>query len=382
MRVAMIGSRGIGSNYGGIERVLDELCPRLADLGHSIDVYGRKGVRSEERQGIRAVCMPACGGKHLENITRSVAALALSMRKYDIIHFHAIGPGILALLTKPLRQKSVVTIHGLDYQRDKWGAIARLCLGAEHALVAGADRISVVAEGLRRYFVEKYDIATDFIPNGRPRKQLVPGGALLETNHLTAGRYFLFASRLTPEKGCHDLIEAFNRLDYGIDMKLVVAGGTGAPGYLDALRAQASSDRVVFVGHREGPELAEFFSNAYAFILPSYIEGMSMALLEAIGYGLPALVSDIPENRAVVRRRRSLFRASQRRQPARHPRPSDREPGRGGENGASTCDQSASRLGRRRAAVRPIVSLGGRRPWIALTHPTAGEGAPVSGRRC
>jgi glycosyltransferase involved in cell wall biosynthesis len=301
MRIAMIGSRGLGSSYGGIERVLDEICPRLADLGHSVDVFGGTYGQVDERNGVRAIGIPSFGGKHLENISRSAAALARAIWKYDIIHFHAIGPGILSLLTKRLRQNCVVTIHGLDYQRDKWGTFARHCLAAaERVVVGNADRISVVAEGLRRYFVERYDIATDFIPNGKPREQKVPAGLLLRDHGLAERRYILFASRLTPEKGCHDLIEAFNRLDDTRDMRLVIAGGTAAPEYLESLRAQATDERIVFVGHRTGVELAELYSNAYAFILPSYIEGMSMALLEAIGYGLPTLVSNIPENRAVV----------------------------------------------------------------------------------
>jgi glycosyltransferase involved in cell wall biosynthesis len=135
---------------------------------------------------------------------------------------------------------------------------------------------------------------------------------LLAKFGLSPNRYVFFASRLTPEKGCHDLIKAFNTLD--TDMKLVIAGerrkvnnsrdlsarGEGSAEYIDSLRSQANPERVVFVGHRTGDELAELFSNAYLFVLPSYLEGMSMALLEAMSYGVPALVSNIPENSAVV----------------------------------------------------------------------------------
>jgi glycosyltransferase involved in cell wall biosynthesis len=295
----MIGSRGVGSNYGGIEHVLDELCPRLGALGHEIDVYSQADVAFQDRDGVRAIRVPAIGGKHFETISRSALSLCRAMRRYELIHFHAVGPGVLTLLTKLFRQRSLVTIHGLDQKREKWGAAARLCLSfAERTLVANGDQITVVSESLRRYFVERYDIAATFIPNGMPHKQRVPPGALLAQYRLDARRYILFASRLTPEKGCHDLIDAFNQLDG--DMKLVIAGDAGAPDYIAALRTPADPTKTIFVGHRTGCELAELFSNAYAFVLPSYVEGMSMALLEALAFKLPVLVSDIPENRAVV----------------------------------------------------------------------------------
>jgi glycosyltransferase involved in cell wall biosynthesis len=299
MRIAMIGSRGIGSNYGGIERVLDQLCPRLTGLGHEIDVYSQTNVSFQDCDGVRAIPIMAISGKHFETISRSALSLSHAMGRYDLIHFHAVGPGILTFLTKLIGQKSIVTIHGLDQKRDKWGAIARCCLSlAERTLVANADQVTVVSESLRRYFIERYDSAVAFIPNGMPQKQKVPLGAQLARCGLNSRRYFLFASRLTPEKGCHDLIDAFNKLD--TDMKLVIAGGSGTEEYIRALRAQADPTKVIFVGHRTATDLDELFSNAYAFVLPSYVEGMSMALLEALAFKIPVVVSDIPENRFVV----------------------------------------------------------------------------------
>jgi len=295
----MIGSRGIGSHYGGIERVLDELCPRLVEFGHEIEVFADRDVKCEDRRGIRVIPVTAFGGKHFETLSRSIFSLWQAIGRCDVIHFHAVGPGILSSVTRLFGQRSFVTIHGLDYKRDKWGFLARSCLSlSERVLVANADQISVVAENLRRYFIERYDLATSFIPNGIPQKHVVPPGHLLSEYGLEAGRYILFASRLTPEKGCSDLIAAFNQID--TNMKLVIAGTATDPSYFDALQRQADSAKIVFIGHRVGDELAEFFSNAYTFVLPSYIEGMSMALLEAIAYKIPPLVTEIPENRAVV----------------------------------------------------------------------------------
>ena len=295
----MIGSRGLGSHYGGVERMLDALCPELAALGHQVDVYGRETGFAATTQGVRAVAIGGLPGKHGENLSRSAHALCRAIGRYDIVHFHAIGPGIFSIATRLARQKSLVTIHGLDHQRAKWGGFAKHCLRlAERTLIGNADGIVVVSENLRHYFESMYGIATAFVPNGMPRGGRVPPGPVLAAHGVAPGRYLLFASRLTPEKACHELIDAFNGLD--TDMRLVVAGASGTNAYLASLRAAADPRRICFVGHRSGDELAELFSNAYAFILPSHLEGMSMALLEAMSFGLPALVSDIEENRAVV----------------------------------------------------------------------------------
>jgi len=299
MRIAMIGSRGAGSNYGGIERMLEELCPRLAALGHCVDVFSRVGVVSDDGNGLRAIPVASFGGKHFENLTRSAIATGRTIGRYDVLHFHAVGPGILSVAARVWRQSSVVTIHGLDHKREKWGPLAKLSLRlAEHALTLSADQVTVVSKPLGRYFRERHDIPVRFIPNGMPEKVTVPPGDVLRRYGLEADGYYLFGSRLTPEKGCHDLIAAFNRLETG--RKLAIAGGVGATDYIDALKRQADPAKVVFLGHRSADDMAELFSNAHLFVLPSYIEGMSMALLEALAFGTPALVSDIEENLTVV----------------------------------------------------------------------------------
>jgi glycosyltransferase involved in cell wall biosynthesis len=299
MRIAMIGSRGIGSNYGGIERVLDYLCPELALLGHQIDVFSRLDVPDTPASGIGVIRIPSVGGKRFENLSRSMISVAKALGRYDVVHLHAIGPGVLSLATRLTGQPSVVTVHGLDHRRDKWSPIARQCLmQAERTLVRHAGAISVVSEDLRRYFRARHDLSTTLIPNTVSPPTRQPAGTLLKGLGLTPGRYLLFASRLTPEKGCHDLVRAFNGLE--TDIRLAVVGRCGERGYLEGLQAEADPRKVVFCGHRQGAELQELFTHASLFALPSYVEGMSMALLEALSYGIPSLISDIPENRAVV----------------------------------------------------------------------------------
>jgi len=299
MRIAHIGTRGLGSNYGGIERCVDAICPILAAMGHEVDVFGRSDIRFENRDGLRHVPIPGFRSKHFENLTRSAIATLLAVKRYDIVHFHAIGPGALSLFTALFGQRSVVTIHGLDHRRAKWGRLARILLRAgERTLITCADQITVVSSTLADHYQKEYGIRTIHTPNGLPSVRSLKPGAFLRTLGLKGGDYILFASRLTPEKGCHDLIEAFKRIR--TTRKLVIAGDGTAPDYVRSLHRGGQQDNIVFVGHRSGNELAELFSNAYLFVLPSYLEGMSQALLESISYRIPALVSDIEENLEII----------------------------------------------------------------------------------
>lgn len=297
MRVAQIGSRGLGSNYSGIETALDQLVPRLPALGWNVDVYGRRDVRATESAGVRSIPMTSFGGKHFENLSRSGLSTLRSFREgYDVTHFHAIGPGILSVSAAITRRKSVVSIHGLDYRRAKWGKVAKFALTtAERTLVRCADEIIVCSEGLATYFSETYGRQVVFIPYGFTPKDKVQPSDLVNS---FGTRYILFASRLTQEKGCHELIEAFQRVT--TDAKLVMAGSGTSEHYVSELRSMADPKRVIFVGHRTGAELAELYSNAFLHILPSHIEGMSNSLLESLAFKTPSLVSDIEENRVVI----------------------------------------------------------------------------------
>jgi glycosyltransferase involved in cell wall biosynthesis len=307
MRIAMIGTRGVGSNYGGIERCLDELCPRLVAMGHQVDVYSEALTQGPLPEGLRSISLPSVGGKHFANLSCSALATLRAVGHYDVIHFHATGPGILSFIARLTGQPSVATIHALDQQREKWGVLARHALSlAEKTVMLFANEVTVVSETLRRYMRERYDKLAYCVPNGLATKAAEPAGALLERHGLEPRGYLFFASRLTPEKGCHDLIKAFNRTRS--PLKLAIAGAPGsAQEYYEQLQSLADPSRTVFLGLLQGDELAQAFSNAHTFVLPSYIEGMSIALLEAIAYRLPLIVSDIPENFAVVGEVPGLF---------------------------------------------------------------------------
>jgi len=304
MKIAMIGSRGIPVTYSGIETHLEELCPRLVKKGHQLVVYCKANMDFQERsyKGVQLKRLPALHTKHLETLSRTLLAVFLELiSQNDIVHFHALGPSVFALLPRMFRKRIVVTSHGLDWQRAKWGKFARTCLKVgEWTSVHFSNATICVSRVLQDYYRQKHGIHPWYIPNGVTISSSLPpkniGAFGLEPKN-----YILFLSRLVPEKGCHYLIQAFNELD--TTMKLVVAGGPGhTEEYVCQLKNLASAnERIVFTGFVSGKTLKELFSHAYLYVLPSEMEGLPISLLEALSYGLCVVTSDIPENYEVVK---------------------------------------------------------------------------------
>lgn len=316
IRVAMIGQKGFPPIHGGIEKHVAELATRLGTQGFEIDIYSRphysQASGPTEFPGVNVRRLPSLATKHLDAISHTLLATGqLLFRDVDIIHYHALGPGLLAGLPRLLgKARTVVTVHGLDWQRDKWGYLARQVLRAgETASVVFPDRTIVVSRALREHFLKKHRRATTYIPNGIVPPVLRPRELLAE--HGINGPFVLFVGRLVPEKGCHLLLEAWSRLPAVIrqKMQLVIAGDAGfTPDYVEKLRKAAPSG-VKFLGYVHGPVLDELFTNAELMVLPSTLEGLSITLLEGMSYGLCCLVSDIPPNVEAAGGHARLFRS-------------------------------------------------------------------------
>lgn len=319
----MIGHKRVPSREGGVEIVVWELATRLRDMGYEVDCYNRSGYHMTAksydripgrpgvyRDGIRILTIPTVqNGKFNAIIYSFFAANRALFGHYDVIHFHAEGPCLMIWLPKLFRKRCIVTIHGLDWQRAKWGNFAsRMLKTGERFAAKYADEVIVLSRSVQEYFEETYGRKTHFIPNGITRPEKVPAGETLRKFGLEPGRYFMTLSRLVPEKGLHYAIEAFRGID--TDFRLAIVGGTSnAVEYDEQLGTMAAEDpRVVLTGMQQGPEVAELLSNAYAFILPSDVEGMSISLLEAMSFGCCCLVSDIRENAEVVEDRALTFR--------------------------------------------------------------------------
>jgi glycosyltransferase involved in cell wall biosynthesis len=306
LRIAMIGQRGVPATYGGVERHVEELGRRLAERGHHVVVYVRPGysdVKRDSFDGMRLVETPTIPSKHLDAMLSSAAATLKVLREpVDIVHYHAIGPGGFSFLPRFFTRKQIVqTIHGLDADRDKWGAAAGLYLrGATWMSARVPHKRIVVSRALQRYYQLTYDSESTYIPNGVTAPEIRPPGLCLESLGLDPGKYLLFVGRLVPEKRPELLIEAFRGMD--TEMKLVVVGGSSfSDSYVEMLHELAANDdRVVLPGYMFGSELGEIYTNAAAFVTPSALEGLPLTLLEAIGAGLPIVASDIPPHLEVL----------------------------------------------------------------------------------
>jgi glycosyltransferase involved in cell wall biosynthesis len=303
IRVAMVGQKGYPPVHGGIEKHVAELAARLPKLGCDVDIYSRPHYSSArgpaDLDGVHVHRLPSIPTKHLDAMSHTVAATGHALfHGADIVHYHALGPGLMSWVPRWFgRQNTVVTVHGLDWQRDKWGAFARRVLRwGEAGSVGLPDRTIVVSRALREHYLEQHKKVTTYIPNGivtpvyREPRLLTEQGITKE--------FVLFVGRLVPEKGCHLLLEAWGKLPSVLRERfdLVIAGDAGfTPGYVDGLKADAP-DGVRFLGYVHGAILEELYTNTALVVLPSTLEGLSITLLEGMSYARCCLVSDIPPN--------------------------------------------------------------------------------------
>lgn len=312
MKIAMIGHKRIPSREGGVEQVVETLAVRMAKAGHEVSVYNRKGHhvagkendagRTKLYQGVHIITVPTVEKKSLNAILYAFfATIHALFCHYDVIHFHAEGPCAFLWLPKLFGIRTVATIHGLDWQRSKWGGFAtRFLKYAEKVAVRHSDEIIVLSPETGQYFQKVYNRKTTYIPNGVEKAVVREPEIIKEKYGLSGGDYLLFLARIVPEKGLHYLIEAYRKA--GCPQKLVIAGGSShTDAYFEEIQAAcAGNPDIIMTGFVQGRELEELFSNCYVYILPSDIEGMPISLLEAMSYGAQCLVSDIPENTGVT----------------------------------------------------------------------------------
>ena len=320
LAISMFGQKRL-SREGGIEIVVKELCTRMAQDGHKITCYNRSGhhvsgaeyddIDNTNYEGIRQKCVPTIEKKGLAAVSASAfAALYSAFGKYDVVHIHAEGPAFFSWLPKMFGKRVVVTIHGVDWQREKWqsGFGSKFIRQGEKNAVKYADEIIVLSKGVQDYFKETYGRETHFIPNGVNRPQIRKANLITEKFGLKKDSYILFLGRLVPEKGIRYLVEAFKNVK--TDKKLVIAGGSSdTDPFMEELKGLAKDDeRILFTGFVQGAMLDELYSNAYIYTLPSDLEGMPLSLLEAMSYGNCCLVSDIPECAEVVEDKALIFK--------------------------------------------------------------------------
>ncbi len=318
MEIAVIGAKGLPPKQGGIEHYCAEVYPRMVEIGHSVDLYARSsylGMSSFEKhifEGVQVISLPCPGSRGFDALLSSaLGAVVANSTPYDIVHFHALGPSLFTWLPRiASKAKVIVTCQGLDWQRDKWGKFSsRLIHLGEHAAVRYAHKIIVVSKELQSYFQETYSRETIYIPNG-------PAGYAASDPHFTygtsldleQGKYIVYLGRLVPEKCPELLIQAFQKLQPQ-GWKLVLVGGhSDTPSYTAALTEIADGNpNITFTGELRGSRLAEIVRGAGLFVLPSNLEGLPLAMLEAMNEGIPVVASDIPPHHQLVSGSRGLL---------------------------------------------------------------------------
>lgn len=316
MRVFVIGTRGFPGVQGGVEKYCEELFPRIAKYGVDVTVFTRtpylKKPYRKEWRGVKFINLWCPRQKYLEAIVHTLFGVTIAALKApEILHFNAIGPSILIPFAKKTGLKVVMTHHGPDYERAKWGSFAKsiLKLGEKWGCKY-ADEIISVSLRIKELIKNKYNREAHFIPNGVTIPSRRKESYYIRSIGLEPKKYVLAVARFVPEKGLDCLISAFSRLRQN-DWKLVIAGDADhETPYSRKLKALAKrAKRVVLTGFVKGEPLEELYSHAGLFVLPSFYEGLPIALLEALSYGLSVIASDIPANKELGLHESRYFKA-------------------------------------------------------------------------
>lgn len=319
MKIAIIGHKRIPSNEGGIEKGVEQHAIRMVQRGHKVVAYNRGGhnvfgkqhdkKKLKEYKGIKIVTIPTTSGKTCVPIYSLLATVHCIFHRPDVISFRASGPCAMIPLAKLFGIKCVASLHGIDSQRDKWGGFATKYLRFGEKMAAQkADVCLVLSKNMKDYIKKTYNRESVLFANGVDKPELKEPKIINEKFNLSKDSYLLSLGRIVPEKGLHYLIKAYKKCN--TDKELVIAGGAEANSeYYNQLVEMAKDDkRIKFIGFVQGETIAELYSNAYAFMLPSNLEGMANALLEAMSYGNCCLVSDIPENTEVIEDKAIIFK--------------------------------------------------------------------------
>lgn len=318
MKIAVIGAKGLPPKQGGIEHYCAEVYPRMVNQGHSVDLFARSSYTESswlsryDFEGVQVISLP---GLHMRGvdalITSGLGAIAATAKKYDIVHFHALGPSLFTCMPRiSPSTKVVVTCQGLDWQRAKWDSFSsRLIQMGEKAAVRFANELIVVSEALQNYFWETYKRRTVYIPNAPASyAESDPDFGYGTQLGLNQKRYILFLGRLVPEKRPDLLVEAFNTLKPS-GWKLVLAGGVSdTKSFTSQLLANvAKNPDIVFAGELRGSRLWEIVRGSGLFVLPSDLEGLPLAMLEAMQEGIPVLASNIPPHQQLINGGRGIL---------------------------------------------------------------------------
>ncbi|MDR1859396.1 MAG: glycosyltransferase family 4 protein [Bacteroidales bacterium] len=315
MKIAVTGTRGIPNILGGVETHCEELFPRIAAKGFDVTVIRRTSyVQDEltEYKGVKLLDISTPKKKSFEAIVHTLRAVwAAKFRlKADVVHIHAIGPALVTPFARLLGLKVIFTHHGHDYDRDKWGKAAKMMLKlGERMGCRFANEVIVISEAINAKIKELYNRNdAHLIYNGVPQPNFIQSTEYLKELGVEPKKHIFAMGRFVPEKNFHHLISAFSSLNQP-EYKLVLAGDSDFEDeYSRELKKLAKDNGVVLTGFIKGEKLHALLTHARVFVLPSSHEGLPIALLEAMSYGLPVIASDIIPNLSVDLPQKCYFR--------------------------------------------------------------------------
>jgi len=302
MRIAYIGQKGIPMIQGGVEAHVENLAINMAKLGHEVFVYTRSYYTDKnlkEYKGVKLISVPSLKTKNLDAISHTLfSTIHALFQKYDVIHYHSVGASLLSFIPRIFtRAKIIGTFHCQDRFHQKWGAFAKLMLHLGEWTVCKFPHVTIsVSKYIQKYCLKEYNTKTVYIPNGFEIAENF-NTEILEKFNIKPKKYFLCVTRLIKHKGVHYLIDAYKKLDNS-EFQLVIVGDTF---YNDEYKKELldsiqNSENIIFTGTLIDDNLNSIFTNAYAYVLASENEGLSISLLEAMAHGIPTIVSNIEAN--------------------------------------------------------------------------------------
>jgi glycosyltransferase involved in cell wall biosynthesis len=295
----MLGGRGVPAHYSGSETCVEEVGARLVERGHEVIVYCRRHnsqTDAETYKGMKRIVLPSVNTRSLDTLSHDVVSLLhnFASRPADVLHFHGVGNSLFLPWLKAMPGRTVITVDGPDWERPKWGPLARRVLKLSGRLAVGlADAVITDSLVAQRYYREHLQKKTEYIPYGADVVETMASDALAGYG-LDKRQYVLFVGRLVPDKGVHLLVNAFEKLE--TDLRLVIVGDSPLfPEYVQQLKSTADP-RIRFLGYVFGEPYRQLCAHAFAYVQPSLVEGTSPALLAAMGMGNCVVVNSIPEN--------------------------------------------------------------------------------------
>ena len=306
MRIASFGFRSLPPSKGsaGADKFALEFLPRLAERGHQVTGYNRlypgqtKG--DDTFKGVKLVYSKTIPKSGIDSIIHSAKVTwhIITRNTADIVHVQG-NNALFAFILKLFRKKVILSIDGTEFEREKWSWFMRkLVLANAYLAVWSCKYIAIDNIFTKELFEKKFKKKFDFISFGSEIKD-VKSTDILKKLGLQKDDYFLFVGRFIPDKGLQYLIPAFEKL--ATNKKLVLVGGSPNPSEFEVDLKKTTDPRIRFAGFIYGDDTVTLMQNAYAYVQPSDIEGLSPVILSVMGLGTPLICSNIKENMYLVK---------------------------------------------------------------------------------